>query len=58
MERPGASINTGTVSHHRLKEKHASEVLNTVKQLVKDEKPDAYIVGTDSDVKETVSITF
>ena len=33
------------------KEKHASEVLNTVKQLVKDEKPDAYIVGTDSDIE-------
>ena len=33
------------------KEKYASEVLKGVKELIKKEAPDAYIVGTDSDVE-------
>lgn len=33
------------------KEEYASGVLANVKKLVKEEKPDAYIVGTDSDVE-------
>lgn len=33
------------------KEKHASEVLKSVKSIIKSENPDAYIVGTDSDVE-------
>lgn len=33
------------------KEKHAAEVLKNVKTIIKEQKPDAYIVGTDSDVE-------
>ena len=33
------------------KEKHAAEVLKNVKTIIKEQQPDAYIVGTDSDVE-------
>lgn len=33
------------------KEKHATEVLKSVKTIIKEKQPDAFIVGTDSDVE-------